>query len=147
MNTVQIVSEGMGEAFVRLRLKDQAKSLAMIGEDADLSDLRQLRAPLVDYEVRGLPALTYFGGMVWRDAIDDYAQGAPDEASSYLPPFGVDCTLLCCNAMRPDKRCMLRSRHAHGVKIQYKTIFAALGVPVGNSHLLITAEFLLTKSC
>lgn len=72
----QIVSESMGEAFVRLRLKDQAKSLAMIGEDAQLSDLRQLRAPLVDYEVRGLPALTYFGGMVWRDAIDEYAEGA-----------------------------------------------------------------------
>lgn len=73
---VQIVSESMGEAFVRLRLKDQAKSLAMIGEDAQLADLRQLRAPLVDYEVRGLPALTYFGGMVWRDAIDEYAEGA-----------------------------------------------------------------------
>ena len=72
---VQIVSESMGEAFVRLRLKDQAKSLAMIGEDAQLADLRQLRAPLVDYEVRGLPALTYFGGMVWRDAIDEYAEG------------------------------------------------------------------------
>ncbi|CAL8465589.1 g5125 [Coccomyxa elongata] len=71
----QIVSESMGEAFVRLRLKDQAKSLAMIGEDRQLSDLRQIRAPLVDYEVRGLPALTYFGGMVWRDAIDAYAQG------------------------------------------------------------------------
>ncbi len=72
---VQIVSEGMGDAFVRLRLKDQAKSLDMITNDSQLSDLRQLRAPLVDYEVRGLPALTYFGGMVWRDAIDDYAQG------------------------------------------------------------------------
>lgn len=72
---VQIVSEGMGDAFVRLRLKDQAKSLDMITHDSQLSDLRQLRAPLVDYEVRGLPALTYFGGMVWRDAINDYAQG------------------------------------------------------------------------
>ena len=73
--SVQIVSESMGEAFVRLRLKDQAKSLAMIGEDPHLNDLRQIRAPLVDYEVRGLPALTYFGGMIWRDAIDAYAKG------------------------------------------------------------------------
>lgn len=82
---LQVVSEDMGEAFVRMRLKDQAKSLAMIGVDSQLSDLRQIRAPLVDYEVRGLPALTYFGGMVWRDAIDDYAQGGVVTSAPLVP--------------------------------------------------------------
>lgn len=72
---LQIVTEGMGEAFLRMKLKDQSKALAMISGDAQLADLRQIRAPLVDYEVRGLPALQYFGGMVWQDALDDYSQG------------------------------------------------------------------------
>ena len=111
--SVQIVSESMGEAFVRLRLKDQAKSLAMIGEDPHLNDLRQIRAPLVDYEVRGLPALTYFGGMIWRDAIDAYAEGelinenvvkyskghVPDYACALTPILGANISahgVACC---------------------------------------------------
>jgi hypothetical protein len=65
----------MGDAFLRMKLKDQAKALAMITADGNLAGLRQIRAPLVDYEVRGLPALQYFGGMVWRDAIEDYGRG------------------------------------------------------------------------
>ena len=65
----------MGAAYLQLKLKDQASALGMLGEDAALAGLRQLRAPLLDLEVRGLPALQYFGGMVWRDAIDDYSAG------------------------------------------------------------------------
>jgi arsenite-transporting ATPase len=65
----------MGSAFLRLKLKDQAKALEMLTSDVQLADLRQLRAPLVDLEVRGLPALQYFGGMVWQNAIGDYSSG------------------------------------------------------------------------
>ena len=71
----QVITEGMGAAYLRLKLKDQASALGMLGEDAALAGLRQLRAPLLDLEVRGLPALQYFGGMVWRDAIGDYSAG------------------------------------------------------------------------
>ncbi len=75
----QVITEGMGAAYLRLKLKDQASALGMLGEDAALAGLRQLRAPLLDLEVRGLPALQYFGGMVWRDAIDNYSAGEERE--------------------------------------------------------------------
>ena len=74
----------MGDAYLRLKLKDQARALDMISGDAQLADLRQLRAPLVDLEVRGLPALQYFGGMVWQHALDDYAAGGRPGAVGLL---------------------------------------------------------------
>lgn len=72
---MQVITEGMGATYLRLKLKDQAKALDMLSEDTALAGLRQLRAPMLDLEVRGLPALQYFGGMVWRHAIDDYSAG------------------------------------------------------------------------
>ena len=71
----QVITEGMGEAYLRLKLRDQARALELLSEDPALAGLRQLRAPLVDLEVRGLPALQYFGGLVWQDAIEAYAEG------------------------------------------------------------------------
>jgi hypothetical protein len=31
--------------------------------------LHHIRAPLVDLEVRGVPALQYFGGVIWQDEV------------------------------------------------------------------------------
>ena len=81
---MQVITEGMGSAYLRLKLKDQAKALDILTEDVQLADLRQLRAPLVDLEVRGLPALQYFGGMVWQHAIEDYAAGEQLQMPEYL---------------------------------------------------------------
>lgn len=33
------------------------------------ADLHHIRAPLVDLEVRGVPALQYFGGVIWQDEV------------------------------------------------------------------------------
>lgn len=85
----QVVTEGMGDAYLRLKLKDQARALDMISSDAQLADLRQLRAPLVDLEVRGMPALQYFGGLVWQDAIEAYAESAHVHP---LPLCDTPCT-------------------------------------------------------
>ena len=82
----QMVTEGMGDAYLRLKLKDQARALDMITGDAQLAGLRQLRAPLVDLEVRGMPALQYFGTLVWQDAIEAYAQSAHPHLSLRLAP-------------------------------------------------------------
>jgi hypothetical protein len=38
--------------------------------------LLQIRAPLVDLEVRGVPALSYFGSTVWQDAFEDMNAGS-----------------------------------------------------------------------
>lgn len=78
----------MGSAYLRLKLKDQAKALDMLAGDVQLADLRQLRAPLVDLEVRGLPALQYFGGLVWQHALEEYGAG---ESASALAGCVDEC--------------------------------------------------------
>lgn len=53
-----------------MKLKDQTNSIAMINSDPALTALTKVQAPLIDLEVRGVPALGYFGSVVWRDVYD-----------------------------------------------------------------------------
>lgn len=78
----QVISEGMGEAYLRLKLKDQHNAIAMIEADPELKDLKRSVGPFLDLEVRGLPALRYFGDIVWRGPegsgpLSDLSSGAP----------------------------------------------------------------------
>jgi hypothetical protein len=41
-----------------------------------------VQAPLVDLEVRGVPALSYFGRVVWAETLPEMAAGA----SLIMPP-------------------------------------------------------------
>ena len=68
---VQVIGTKSGETFLKLRLKDQAAALKLLDDDPALRDLNHIRAPLVDVEVRGVPALQYFGGVVWTDEYFD----------------------------------------------------------------------------
>uniref|UniRef100_A0A7N0RCW5 ArsA/GET3 Anion-transporting ATPase-like domain-containing protein n=1 Tax=Kalanchoe fedtschenkoi TaxID=63787 RepID=A0A7N0RCW5_KALFE len=52
--------------FCTIRRKDQMRALEMIQRDPALASLRLIRSPLVDAEIRGVPALTFMGDMVWR---------------------------------------------------------------------------------
>ncbi|KAL6494261.1 ATPase get3b [Orobanche gracilis] len=45
---------------------DQARALNMIQDDPELSDLTMIQAPLVDVEIRGVPALQFLGDIVWK---------------------------------------------------------------------------------
>lgn len=63
----QVIGPNMGDAFIRLRLKDQAAALQLLRDDPALDGLNQVMAPLVDLEVRGVPALQYFSKVVWND--------------------------------------------------------------------------------
>ena len=65
----------MGQAYLKNKFRDQNRALQMIGDDPALRDLRVLNSPMVDLEVRGVPALQYFGGVVWGSAIDEYMAG------------------------------------------------------------------------
>ena len=56
---------GAPDAFLKARLKDQARALEVAARSAALAPLRAARAPFLDLEVRGLPALSYFGGRLW----------------------------------------------------------------------------------
>lgn len=67
----------MGDAYLRNKFRDQNRALQMIKEDSGLQDLRVLNSPMVDLEVRGVPALQYFGSVVWGPAIDEFAAGIP----------------------------------------------------------------------
>lgn len=41
--------------------------MELLAADAELSRLQLVRAPLLELEVRGVPALQYFGAVVWKD--------------------------------------------------------------------------------
>lgn len=42
------------------------RALDMIQNDAELSSLVMIQAPLVDVEIRGVPALKFLGDIVWK---------------------------------------------------------------------------------
>ncbi|CAH2054219.1 unnamed protein product [Thlaspi arvense] len=52
--------------FCSIKRKDQMRALDMIREDSELSGLTLMEAPLVDMEIRGVPALRFLGDIVWK---------------------------------------------------------------------------------
>ncbi|KAG1670431.1 hypothetical protein FOA52_010167 [Chlamydomonas sp. UWO 241] len=73
----QVIGESQGAAYLKMKLKDQEASLAMLESDSELQALRKITAPLVDLEVRGVPALQYFGNVVWESSYETMNSG-PD---------------------------------------------------------------------
>jgi arsenite-transporting ATPase len=52
--------------FCAIKRKDQLRALEMIQKDPNLSDLQLIQSPLVDVEIRGVPALKFMGDIVWQ---------------------------------------------------------------------------------
>ncbi|KAM0936422.1 putative arsenite-transporting ATPase [Dioscorea sansibarensis] len=52
--------------FCAMKRKDQMRALDMIQNDPELRSLRIIQSPLVDVEIRGVPALRFMGEMVWK---------------------------------------------------------------------------------
>ncbi|CAH9116062.1 unnamed protein product [Cuscuta europaea] len=52
--------------FCAVKRKDQARALELIESDPELSSLMLVQAPLVDVEIRGVPALQFLGDIVWK---------------------------------------------------------------------------------
>ncbi|XP_019434386.1 PREDICTED: ATPase ASNA1 homolog isoform X2 [Lupinus angustifolius] len=52
--------------FCAMKRKDQKRALDMIQNDPELSSLLMMEAPLVDVEIRGVPALKFLGDIVWK---------------------------------------------------------------------------------
>ncbi|KAM7263927.1 hypothetical protein ACFE04_001610 [Oxalis oulophora] len=50
--------------FCTMRRKDQMRALDMVRNDSELSSLTLIEAPLVDVEIRGVPALKFMGDIV-----------------------------------------------------------------------------------
>jgi arsenite-transporting ATPase len=47
-------------------IQDQTRALDMIRNDPELMGLNLIQAPLVDMEIRGVPALKFLGDIVWK---------------------------------------------------------------------------------
>ena len=47
-------------------MQDQTRALDMIRNDPELMGLNIIQAPLVDMEIRGVPALKFLGDIVWK---------------------------------------------------------------------------------
>ncbi|KAK1357426.1 ATPase ARSA1 [Heracleum sosnowskyi] len=52
--------------FCATRRKDQMRALEMIRSDPELASLMVMKAELTDVEIRGVPALKFFGDMIWK---------------------------------------------------------------------------------
>ncbi|WCJ19305.1 ATPase GET3B [Euphorbia peplus] len=52
--------------FCAMKRKDQMRALDMIRNDPELSSLKLIEAPLVDVEIRGVPALKFLGDIIWK---------------------------------------------------------------------------------
>lgn len=63
---MQVIREEAGEKFLQNRIKDQQHALADLRADPGLGKLQLIEGPLFDLEVRGVPALQYFGSIVWK---------------------------------------------------------------------------------
>lgn len=70
-NVSQVLSETATESYLKLRLKDQERSLNYIKTSKWFSLLTLLESPLLDAEVRGIPGLQYFGERLWKSVFDE----------------------------------------------------------------------------
>ncbi|KAE8682052.1 putative Protein white [Hibiscus syriacus] len=52
--------------FCAIRRKDQMRALDMVRTNPELSSLKLIQSPLVDMEIRGVPALKFMGDIVWK---------------------------------------------------------------------------------
>lgn len=80
----QVIGPGDGDAFLGARLRDQAAALGTIAADPVLAALPTATAPLLDLEVRGVPALRYFGGLAWGGLAEAAAPPRPDGGRRYV---------------------------------------------------------------
>ena len=87
-----MIGPDQGDAYLKMKLKDQNKAMQILQESPSLRGLTQIQAPYVDLEVRGLPALQYFGSLVWQDAFKD--QGGI--ASNFLTCKRSMCSIEYC---------------------------------------------------
>ena len=91
----QVIGERQGATYLSMKLKDQARSMDILRKDPALSGLERLEAPYLDLEVRGLPALTYFGQQLWGPKLEAWSQGGHRARSvcrvsgSGAPPEGL----------------------------------------------------------
>lgn len=71
----QVINEGTGDAYLKMKLKGQERALDAIQGDAQLASLDRLVSPYLDLEVRGVPALSYLGSRIWDSMREELSSG------------------------------------------------------------------------
>lgn len=71
----QVIKEGTGDAYLKMKLKGQERALDAIRDDAQLASLSRIMSPYLDLEVRGVPALSYLGSQIWGDMREELSSG------------------------------------------------------------------------
>ena len=64
----KVMDDAAGSKFLAAKRADQRRALQRLQEDPELRRLDMTEAPLVDLEVRGVPALQYFGDVAWKSS-------------------------------------------------------------------------------
>ena len=82
------MDEDATDKFMQMRRNDQQRALDRLRSDPQLQSLKLIEAPLLDLEVRGVPALSYFGSQVWREGAlaphEDQEQGAGGDTAASI---------------------------------------------------------------
>lgn len=86
----QVIGEGKGEAYLKMKLKGQERALEAIVQDRNLASLTPIMSPYLDLEVRGVPALRYLGGRIWGGLLDELVGSEKLEDQRYRPGEKVE---------------------------------------------------------
>lgn len=62
----QIVGPSMGDKYLKMKLREQAKAMELLVSSEHLKNLDVIKGKLVDVEIRGVPALQYFATTLWQ---------------------------------------------------------------------------------
>jgi hypothetical protein len=60
------------KSYRKQTFQDQTRALDVIRSDPELSSLLMIQAPLVDVEIRGVPALKFLGDIIWKWLITQF---------------------------------------------------------------------------
>ncbi len=64
----QVLDGSTSDVFFKNQFKDQQRALGLLkSTDKQLGRLQVIESPVLDLEVRGVPALQYFGDIVWKE--------------------------------------------------------------------------------
>jgi len=64
----QVLDGSTSDVFFKNQFKDQQRALGVLkSTDKQLGRLEVIESPVLDLEVRGIPALQYFGDIVWKE--------------------------------------------------------------------------------
>ena len=141
----QIVAADQGPVFLASRLKDQNRALELLEKDASLAALARVHADLVDVEVRGIPALLWFGQTVWG-AGDPALEVAPisntknSTNTNTRSSSSTGATTTALMAMNPKRKFYMFGGKGGVGKTSLSSSLAVSFAAAGHSTLIVSTD-------